>query len=76
LLLGQHFIQLHDQHDPHTVERFVKRMNLVHARLVLEHLPERDAVLRKLVRGLKPGGWLLVDSVDYVSAVAVSEPPE
>jgi hypothetical protein len=27
LLLGQHFIQLHDQHDPHTVERFVKRMN-------------------------------------------------
>jgi trans-aconitate methyltransferase len=51
-------------------------MNLVHARLVLEHLPERDAVLRKLVRGLKPGGWLLVDSVDYVSAVAVSEPPE
>ena len=47
--------------------------DLVHARLVLEHLPERDAVLRKLVRGLKPGGWLLVESVDYVSAVAVSE---
>jgi hypothetical protein len=41
--------------------------------LVLEHLPERDAVLRKLVRGLKSGGWLLVESVDYVSAVAVSE---
>jgi SAM-dependent methyltransferase len=47
--------------------------DLVHARLVLEHLPERDVVLRKLVRGLKPGGWLLVESVDYVSAVAVSE---
>ena len=27
--------------------------DLVHARLVLEHLPERDAVLRKLVRGPK-----------------------
>ena len=47
--------------------------DLVHARLVLEHLPERDAALRKLVRGLKPCGWLLVESVDYVSAIAVSE---
>jgi SAM-dependent methyltransferase len=50
----------------------VRRHDIV-SRLVLEHLPERDAVLRKLVRGLKSGGWLLVESVDYVSAIAVSE---
>src|SRR5262249_17252545 len=43
--------------------------DLVHARLVLEHLRERDAVLRKLVRALKPGGWLLLESVDYASAI-------
>ncbi|MBW4718441.1 class I SAM-dependent methyltransferase [Saccharothrix obliqua] len=38
--------------------------DLVHARLVLAHLPERDAVLRKLVRALKPGGWLQVEDFD------------
>lgn len=47
--------------------------DLIHARLVLEHIPERDQVLTKLVRALKPNGWLLVESVDYVSAVPVSE---
>ncbi|GLZ36193.1 methyltransferase [Lentzea sp. NBRC 105346] len=38
--------------------------DLVHARLVLIHLPERDAVLRKLVRALRPGGRLLLDEFD------------
>lgn len=38
--------------------------DLVHARLVLRHLPERDVVLRKLVAALKPGGWLQVDEFD------------
>ncbi|ONI86877.1 SAM-dependent methyltransferase [Saccharothrix sp. ALI-22-I] len=40
------------------------RFDLVHARLVLRHLPERDAVLRKLVAALKPGGWLQIDEFD------------
>ena len=34
--------------------------DLAFARLVLEHIPEREAVLDKLVRALKPGGWLLL----------------
>ncbi|MFI9449990.1 class I SAM-dependent methyltransferase [Amycolatopsis sp. NPDC052450] len=38
--------------------------DLVHARLVLQHLPEREAVLRKLARGLKPGGWMQIDEFD------------
>ncbi|MCA1647426.1 MAG: class I SAM-dependent methyltransferase [Chloroflexi bacterium] len=46
--------------------------DLVHARLVLEHLVARDRVLEKLVRALRPGGWLLVEDVDYLSAVPVS----
>ncbi|MGH3622460.1 MAG: class I SAM-dependent methyltransferase [Sciscionella sp.] len=38
--------------------------DLIHARLVLLHLPERQAVLRRLVRALKPGGWLQLDEFD------------
>jgi SAM-dependent methyltransferase len=39
--------------------------DLVHARAVLEHIPERHDVLARLVSGLKPGGWLLVEDVDF-----------
>jgi SAM-dependent methyltransferase len=38
--------------------------DLVHARLVLLHLPEREAVLAKLVRCLRPGGVLQLDEFD------------
>jgi SAM-dependent methyltransferase len=44
--------------------------DLVVARLVLQHLPERLAVLDKLVRALKPGGWLHIEEFD-----ASYEPP-
>ena len=49
-----------------------KRFDLIHARLVLLHLPERVAVLDKLVRALKPGGWLQLDEfdIDYGPALA------
>lgn len=41
-----------------------RAFDLVHARLVLQHLPERDAVLRRLVAALKPGGWLVMSEFD------------
>lgn len=41
-----------------------RRFDLVHARLVLQHLPERTAVLRRLVEALKPGGWLVASEFD------------
>jgi SAM-dependent methyltransferase len=47
--------------------------DLIHARLLLEHIPERDLVLSKLVRALAPGGRLVIEALDYASAVAVSE---
>ena len=34
--------------------------DLVHTRFLLQHLPEREPVLEKLARALKPGGLLLV----------------
>jgi SAM-dependent methyltransferase len=38
--------------------------DLVHARLVLVHVPARDAALATMVEALRPGGWLLVEDGD------------
>lgn len=48
--------------------------DLVHARLVLEHLPQRDEVLTGLVRALAPGGWLVVEDFDWSTATVVDPP--
>jgi SAM-dependent methyltransferase len=41
--------------------------DLIHSRLVLEHLPGRDDVLRRLVEALRPGGWLVLEDFDWGS---------
>ena len=41
-------------------------LDLIHARLVLIHVPQRIAVLEQLVNALKPGGWLVVEDYDPV----------
>ncbi|WP_030435609.1 methyltransferase [Actinoplanes subtropicus] len=38
--------------------------DLVHARLVLVHLPDRARALATMVAALRPGGWLLVEDAD------------
>ncbi|MGO8875830.1 MAG: methyltransferase domain-containing protein [Acidimicrobiales bacterium] len=38
--------------------------DLVHARLLLVHLVERERALRTMVERLRPGGWLLVEDAD------------
>jgi SAM-dependent methyltransferase len=39
--------------------------DLIHARLLFEHLPPREKVLKRLVRSLKPGGWMLIEDLDW-----------
>jgi SAM-dependent methyltransferase len=41
--------------------------DLVHARLVLMHLPEREAALARMISALKPGGWLVDEEYDSSS---------
>jgi SAM-dependent methyltransferase len=48
--------------------------DLVHARLLLEHLPSRDDVLSDLTRALRPGGWLLIEDFDWATAGLVDPP--
>ncbi|MDT0301409.1 class I SAM-dependent methyltransferase [Streptomonospora wellingtoniae] len=50
--------------------------DLVHARLVLMHLPEREAVLARLLRTLRPGGWLQLDELDATHAPSLAMPDE
>lgn len=38
--------------------------DLVHARLVLVHVPDRDAALAAMARAVRPGGWLFVEDAD------------
>ena len=42
--------------------------DLVHARLVLIHVIEREQALARMVETLKPGGWLVVEDFDTASA--------
>lgn len=44
-----------------------ERFDLVHARLVLEHLPGRDRALERMASLVAPGGWLLVEDYDWSS---------
>jgi len=48
--------------------------DLVHARFVLEHLPERDAVLDKLCRSLRPGGLLVIESIASFPIASSADP--
>jgi SAM-dependent methyltransferase len=41
--------------------------DLVHTRLVVAHLPQRGAALDRMVAALKPGGWLVVEEMDFGS---------
>jgi len=49
--------------------------DLVHSRLVLEHLPERDVALARMARALAPGGWLLVESFQLTPMTVASAGP-
>jgi SAM-dependent methyltransferase len=48
--------------------------DLIHARLLLEHLPQRLDVLRSMAAAAAPGGWVLVEDFDWSSAVMVDPP--
>jgi ubiquinone/menaquinone biosynthesis C-methylase UbiE len=54
-------IQRHDiGTDPLPTQTF----DLIHARLVLIHVPAREQALQRMVTALKPGGWLVLDDFD------------
>jgi SAM-dependent methyltransferase len=64
--LAQHNVRVmrHDIVDgPLPKESF----DLIHARLLLCHLPAREQVLDRMIAALKPGGWLVIEDFDGLS---------
>lgn len=45
-----------------------EKFDLVHARLLVAHLHPHQHALRRLAAAVAPGGWLLVEEVDWTSA--------
>src|SRR5262249_39739429 len=50
--------------------------DLVHARFVLIHVPDWTDALAAMTRGLKPGGWLVLEEPDFSRSRALAGPPE
>jgi SAM-dependent methyltransferase len=48
--------------------------DLVHARLVLMHIPERRRVLERIAQWLRPGGSLVVEELDWMAVVSDPDP--
>jgi SAM-dependent methyltransferase len=44
--------------------------DVIHARAVVEHVADRDQVIKRLSTALRPGGWLLVEETDFGGATA------
>lgn len=55
------------QHDITTDPLPAATFDLIHTRLVLLHLPQREQALARMVAALKPGGWLLAEEFDAQS---------
>jgi SAM-dependent methyltransferase len=51
-------------HDVGTDQPPAGPFDLVHARLVLVHVPSRTQAITSTVQSLRPGGWLLVEDAD------------
>jgi SAM-dependent methyltransferase len=56
------------RHDVTSDEIPTSAYDLIHARLVLLHLPGRDRVLERLAAALAPGGWLVLEEFDQIIA--------
>jgi hypothetical protein len=52
------------RHDVGAQDPAATDLDLVHARLVLTHVPRRHAALTSMVAALRSGGWLLLEEAD------------
>jgi SAM-dependent methyltransferase len=58
-------VEVHEM-DVTTGEIGDAEFDLVHARGVLQHLHQREAVLDKMIAAAKPGGWIVITDSDWI----------
>jgi SAM-dependent methyltransferase len=52
------------RHDLRSDELPAETFDLVHARMLVQHLQDRKAAVDRMIRALRPGGWLLLEDTD------------
>ncbi len=57
--------------DLRTDELPADAFDLVHARAVLMHIPQREQVFDALLASVRPGGWLLLEDADHFAISAI-----
>jgi SAM-dependent methyltransferase len=55
--------------------------DLAHARAVLEHIPDRQRALERMISAVRLGGWLVLEAIDFGGVMAAAmahyvDPPE
>jgi SAM-dependent methyltransferase len=48
--------------------------DFVHTRWLLHHLPDPEIAIRRMISALRPGGWLLLEEVDFFPVHTSSSP--
>ncbi|MEW6471749.1 MAG: methyltransferase domain-containing protein [Actinomycetota bacterium] len=57
------------RHDIAADELEEDTFDLVHSRLVLDHVPARREVVKRMAAALRPGGWMVQEAFDWCSLV-------
>ena len=77
--LDTRFLDQHDRpnldvrrHDILTGPPEEAAFDVVHARAVVEHIPDHATALANLLAGVRPGGWVLVEDVDFGGPMATA----
>jgi 2-polyprenyl-3-methyl-5-hydroxy-6-metoxy-1,4-benzoquinol methylase len=61
-------------HDITTEDLPEGKFHLVHTRWLLHHLPQPERVIDRMIAALRPGGWLLVEEVDFFPVQTSTSP--
>jgi SAM-dependent methyltransferase len=46
--------------------------DLAHARAVLDHIPDRQSALARMISAVRPGGWLVLEAGDFGGVMAAA----
>ena len=49
--------------------------DLLHARALVEHLPNPDKVIERLAGWVRPGGWLVIEDLDWSTPFLITRDP-